>query len=107
MIHRNTGAPFRRADGSTWHRDAEHEATAEELKRRAYKLRLVVTRIAPALQKKREDGWPLAMQPERYLAISPEGKHAPLARQIVGDAQSPLSEELAMEEEELDSGTDQ
>ena len=104
MMHKNTGAPFSRADGSTWGRDEEHEATLLELKRRAYKLRAVVQMVAPRLQPKREDGWPLDIEPARYLELSPEGPHAGLARQLV-EPVSPTAEDSGTEETD-DGATD-
>ncbi len=95
MRYRNRGAPFRRDDGSVWERDAVHTPTTNELVRRTYKLRPVLS-LDPASGKVSEQGaeeatgedevipgWPLKMQPDVYIRLYPQGDHAELAQQLV------------------------
>ncbi len=100
LSHRNIGAPFTRDDGSRWKRGEVKVPTAEELRRKAYKLRPLpdASRIflhehpptprtpagveAPGVNT--FSNWPLEMLPERYLELYPTGPNAELAHRILG-----------------------
>ena len=83
--HRNIGAAFTRADGSTWERNAVHVPAAADLARRGYKLlpeppvQADVPEVA-AVPVSAE--WPLLMSPPMYLRLHPTGLHAALARRL-------------------------
>ncbi len=99
MKYRNKGAPFTRDDGSEWASGEVCVPTENELRRRRYKLRAVVnvpTPQAAAISQAGSEGWPLQMQPNVYLRLHPTGKHAELARQLLGvdagDTEQPAEE---------------
>lgn len=85
MKHQNTGAPFRRADGTVVERGEVFDPTVEELARRRYKLRAVEGPIAavPSPLDSSVGVWPLQMSPETYLRLHDDGIHAALARELV------------------------
>ncbi len=99
QAYRNTGAAFTRADGSRWKRGEVNVPTAEELRRRAYKLcalpdasRIFLHEHPPKArtplgvevpERSKFPGWPLEMTPSRYLELYPTGPNAELARTFV------------------------
>lgn len=117
MDYRNTGAPFKRTDGTVWARNAVHKPTADELRRKKYKLRLVGEERPEMFGWERDEAelpadsgkeWPLKMEPEVYLRMQPEGQHAELARRLLEPP--PEEEEAAAapaEEERTDGGSDE
>ena len=85
--YKNIGeSPWRRADGKLVPPGATFEATEREharIQRRSrYQLRVRLTSPAKALSTA-SDEWPLKMTPANYLKLHSEGKHAPLARQLI------------------------
>jgi len=111
MEYRNTGAPFTRDDGTRWEPDMVAEPTANELARRAYKLRPVIEVVEPSPSppvmessdvagEEGQSPWPLRMSPERYLTLHPEGPHAGQANEI-------LTQQRLDEEERTDGDSDE
>lgn len=103
--HRNTGAAFTRADGSTWAHNAVHVPTDADLARRGYKLR--VEPLAPEASAPEVPAvppvsaeWPIRMPPETYLRLHPTGLHAALARQCLEDSAPAVTEDKVAEEGE-------
>jgi len=109
-LHRNTGAPFRRADGSVWERGEIAEPTQPELKHRKYKLKPVVAveRLTTSFEEPEHKAavaageWPLVMSPERYVRLHPKGQYADLAHTLLAPAELPQPEE----EEQTDGAAD-
>jgi hypothetical protein len=98
-IHRNTGAPFRRKDGTKWERGQDAEPTQDELRLRRYKLKPVVAAMrldteepAKRVPPVASGEWPLVMSPERYLQLHPKGQYSALARMLEAPKE-PLPEE--------------
>lgn len=92
MRCRNEGAPHHREDGEVIDAGEEFDATADELTRYAYKLK-VVEEPPPLWADTQEvqiesQEWVLQMQPELYLRVYPQGAHAALARRIVERGES-------------------
>jgi hypothetical protein len=111
----NTGARFKRKDGTWIERNQVFDATQAEVNQRAYKLKPTVdapTRVAetpvqPISQSQESPAadtvsasvttvdpeaaenampvWPLQMTPQVYAKLHPEGQHAELARRIIED----------------------
>ena len=104
--HLNTGAPFKRKDGSTWGRKAVHVPSPSEFRQRRYKLRPVNKTVEPAVPV-RNDGWPLAMEPELYLELHPTGSHAEQALALVTDDEVEVGVESVITEEDTDGVTDE
>ena len=125
QAHRNTGAPFSRTDGTRWKRGEVNVPTAEELRRKAYKLRALpdTSRIflhehppaprtplgveAPGVDK--FPGWLLEMTPTRYLELYPAGPNSELARQVIAtesDETDVPPEGNDVEDEEVSNGSE-
>jgi len=85
VICRNIGAPLPRADGSFVPTGMLFDATADEMKRFAHKVVAEPGAILPPViaRPPRPDGWPMDIDPGRYLAVLPDGPLAELARQFV------------------------
>lgn len=96
-FYRNTGAPIPRdtPDGGLIFvpKGAVFEPTPREIKQFAYKIvevgeepkpTDVMAPAMPAPLPTLPPEWPLSMRPELYVKIHPEGKHAALARIILG-----------------------
>ncbi|KKL19136.1 hypothetical protein LCGC14_2468500 [marine sediment metagenome] len=106
--YRNTGAPFRRVDGSVWGRGMVSVPTEVELARRAYKLRLEPTTLPTLPPPSDPDVWTLYMSAEQYIKLHPKGPHAPLARRVLEakEVETEDSPEVA-EEERADGDTNE
>jgi len=102
MYYRNTGAPFKRSDGSVVNKGDIFVPTPQELSRRRYKLHPVevtpeqVAYIStdPPIPAPKLARWALRMAPETYLKLHPTGPHADQARALVDETtDSPHPEE--------------
>lgn len=105
MRYQNVGAPLHLADGTVVERGQVFEPTPRELQVWRYKLQQVASttplgssasvrmgvtaqphaqvpsmRLVDAIAE-----WPLAMAPQMYLKLNPDGVHAAQARKIVGE----------------------
>lgn len=100
VMHRNTGAPFRRDNGDPWMTGEDAEPTKHELAKFKYKLKPIspAERKPPSekvehIQPPPPDGeWPLVMSPQRYEELHPEGRYADLARKLMAPEQVPNKE---------------
>ena len=77
-----------------------------EFRQRRYKLRPVDKTVKPATPV-RNDGWPLAMEPELYLKIHPTGLNATRALELVADSEVEVGAESVLVEEDTDDATDE
>jgi hypothetical protein len=101
MFYRNTGAPFWRGDGPLAievPKGHVFEPTDRELRQFGYKLEPVgekpgatdsVVGPPPVPPPPLPKEWPVAMRPELYLQLHPDGVHADLARRIVAGMAPP------------------
>lgn len=90
MWSENTGAPFHREDGSVVERGEQFDATEDELRRMAYKIRPCAKpeEPKPAEDWQQNPEWPLVLSPRLYLRMSPDGPYAALARRLTGQEEA-------------------
>jgi len=91
--YRNIGAPHHRSDGSIVPPGSVFEPSPLEIRQLEYKLVYVgdtpdpkdhvvgpVVPPPPPLPKE----WPITMRPELYIKLHPTGRHADLAKRLLG-----------------------